>query len=1018
MPQNSKTVLVTGDVAIDWFEVIAKPRVGPDSDEHDNWERYPGVRRIPMPGGTLMLAEMLRKATKQDVTGPRLLQKLETITPEQMIHSEVTLSREGKTEKYSIVQNKGYSGPPVGQKPLCLNAGNNFIEYPIDASGAKIVVIDDAGNGFRNCSHLFPQNISRDALVIYKVHSPLMTGALWQWIKKSIDPEKIIVVVNIDDIRKVSEVSIRSGFSWESTACDFIFQIRKQERLSELVNCTNLVVTIDTDGAILYEGGELGSSTLLYDAKRLEGGFRRETPTKIMGTTQGFTALMTASLYMKGLDGLKEGVGRGLAGMRTLLQGGYRVNNNEVSLQNASFENTDDRFPYHDVEIPKPYDLNNADPTYWQILEQKTANTADIIAENYLRTGRDVTVDSVPEIQFGKKLKTIDRMEIESYSAIQRLVREYLDSQKTEHPLCIAVFGAPGSGKSFTVDEIAKTISEDKIEKRTYNISQIPDEKGRDLARAFHTIRDIALSGKVPLVFFDEFDTEEKKWLKYFLSPMQDGKFVDEGSEYNIGKAIFVFAGGTYTTFEEFARDQDTPAGKARKLPDFVSRLRGFVNIMGPNRRKINNCPTAEPRSGTDDDPTYIIRRAKMLRLMIELADSAKGLFDAERNLSIDESVLRALLKVPEYRHGCRSIKALLQMSKLANQKTFVNALLPPREQLDLHVDANAFMFLLEKERFTDNPESEREIVAALAKDLHASYIRNRKSKGEKYTAAENFDDLSEDMKRSNIDAAQDIPAKMRHIGMNIRRVKVGNRPLTPLITEQEIEELAEEEHERYCRERGLQGWTYGVRKDAKKTPLLVAFKDLPDDVKEYDREAAIEIPVALARNGFELFRVQEKVEIRDCKMILELAKAIHEDYFRKCQEKGDTKKKNPAMVSFDELPEDLRLSNIDNAANIPVKLQAIGYGIRMSQTGKDPARVEFTKEEIEKMARLEHTRWCWERRLQGWVCGKKKDPVRKTTPVLVMYDSLPEKEKEKDRETVRLIPQLLKSIGYEAYRL
>ncbi|MBK8280226.1 MAG: hypothetical protein IPK94_09000 [Saprospiraceae bacterium] len=59
----------------------------------------------------------------------------------------------------------------------------------------------------------------------------------------------------------------------------------------------------------------------------------------------------------------------------------------------------------------------------------------------------------------------------------------------------------------------------------------------------------ISTSGKTPLIFFDEFDTAYNSkalgWIQYFLAPMQDGVFKDGEKLHPLGKAIFVFAGGT-----------------------------------------------------------------------------------------------------------------------------------------------------------------------------------------------------------------------------------------------------------------------------------------------------------------------------------------------------------------------------------------------------------------------------------------------------------------------------------------
>ena len=73
--------------------------------------------------------------------------------------------------------------------------------------------------------------------------------------------------------------------------------------------------------------------------------------------------------------------------------------------------------------------------------------------------------------------------------------------------------------------------------------------------------------------------------------------------------------------------------------------------------------------------------------------------------------------------------------------------------------------------------------------------------------------------------------------------------------------------------------------------------------------------------------------------------------------------------------------------------------------------------DQIEIMAKMEHARWNWQKVLQGWVYKEgDKDIDNRTTPYLVPWKKLPEKIKDYDRQPVRLIPELLKQAGYEAY--
>ena len=134
-------------------------------------------------------------------------------------------------------------------------------------------------------------------------------------------------------------------------------------------------------------------------------------------------------------------------------------------------------------------------------------------------------------------------------------------------------------------------------------------------------MRDASIRFEIPLVFWDEFDTGDLKWLPDFLAPIQDAEFFAAGLKHPFGKCIFVFAGGTSSRFDEFkawrrhgeTHEQHTddiwyPSFKAVKGPDFISRLRGFVDVKGPNPGSTE--PNATHQTAVSEDPAFVLRRA------------------------------------------------------------------------------------------------------------------------------------------------------------------------------------------------------------------------------------------------------------------------------------------------------------------------------------------------------------------------------------------------------------------------
>jgi hypothetical protein len=690
---------------------------------------------------------------------------------------------------------------------------------------------------------------------------------------------RLIVVTTVNDLRR-TEVQISDGLSWERTAQDVAWELVHNPQVNGLSRCVAVVVSFDAAGAVVLQrdpisgvsqGGAIARKRyLLFDPRVVEGMWEATHPGGMIGYTTCLIAGIARQLMITDdQPHLLAGIQTGLSAMRDLHLFGYEnlgsPSKPELVFPYSRIANTmtqeTDVYAVAVVQDPvrfltPPSDGGDNAPKagFWTILQDRYRENLEQISEQIVKEGPEDTLVDVPQGIFGDLL-TVDRKEIESFRTIHTLVSEYLSQDNPKRPLSIAVFGAPGSGKSFGILQVAKSINKGQIQKIEFNLSQF--ESTKELIDSFHQVRDIVLIGEIPLVFWDEFDTPFGSvplgWLRYFLAPMQDGKFREEQIVHPIGRAIFVFAGGTSASMEEFGQGLDLNVYRSSKVPDFVSRLKGFVNILGPN-----------PQGGIESDPYYIIRRGILLRSILQR--NASHLIEKKEDkniLEIDSGVLRAFLKVSNYKHGIRSIESICVMSQLAGKKAFERSSLPVEEQLDLHVDGQEFLSLVQQMDLTGD------LLEKLASAAHEVFCKHLKAQGYKYGEVTNdkekkhsslvpYDKLSKHEKEQNKDLVRDIATKLAGTGY----IMIPARSDEPAFEfpGAHLETLAEKEHERWMKMKTSSGWKYASETDKKKYlhAALVPWEHLSEDEKEKDRIMVQQIPDILAHAGYTIVRLRD----------------------------------------------------------------------------------------------------------------------------------------------------------------
>jgi serine phosphatase RsbU (regulator of sigma subunit) len=350
---------------------------------------------------------------------------------------------------------------------------------------------------------------------------------------------------------------------------------------------------------------------------------------------------------------------------------------------------------------------------------------------------------------------------------------------------------------------------------------------------------------------------------------------------------------------------------------------------------------------------------------------------------------------------------------KLEEIRKWTEVIFEPDHELLQDISQNPIKY---KKIFTDQ----------IAESLYEDMRRARMLITSPFTFNKEFTLLTKAEKKVWYDYASEIPVKLKSLNLFIRPFNDFCR--TCIITDREIEKLASLDHEHYFRKSSYpdvkQDKNFIIKR--KTDSPAVPYQNLPGARKWYFKELNYLIPPQLKKIGYEIVRPDEVSEI-DSIMVKKLARAIHSRYLQEMRNRDDRDLNNSNhqypgdsgnqyLTDFENLPDDIKYSNKDNAFHIPTKLLSIGYKIRPVKKGFKSVTLHLNKDETETMASVEHIRWSWDKRLNGWIYGNVKDNSNKIHPGLIPYQELSESEKEKDRELVRLIPALLKDINYEVY--
>lgn len=339
--------------------------------------------------------------------------------------------------------------------------------------------------------------------------------------------------------------------------------------------------------------------------------------------------------------------------------------------------------------------------------------------------------------------------------------------------LSFAILGQPGSGKSFVAKQLAKAIDPEGIllQDKTVNLSTFAGDP-ESLVEQFEEIEQITVGGKIPFVLWDEFDSvldgHQCGWLRYFLMPMEDGKYWSRKKARDLGKCVFVFMGGTFANLKDFDEWRTKPVNTSLKGNDFHSRLDRVIQIPTCH---IEGAPRF---SATLADSAKLVR-AQIIRHYLGTVTKVSR---------VEPRVITYLTHVP-LQHGPRSLRRIIEASAVHRTDAFGLIHLPPKNVLELHTDVKQHASAADPPSFLKQISFSAQSHLAKSRELlwrayRSGHVEEYALRAHREELARNrgladltFDDRERDLKNSGWSESRTNPNKLDILAKKCPRLDV-----------------------------------------------------------------------------------------------------------------------------------------------------------------------------------------------------------------------------------------------------
>ncbi len=457
MSPSTRTIVVTGDVTIDWLLQSTAGKQAGALDFAWMWGGSYACRALASAGGAASHADILRHTVAAggleglDIVGPRVpAEALASPQHPDYPHTFANIERfprelgDVRRSAWRIAEFKGTD--PARNAP-------SAPDRPPAAAADTLMIVDHA-IGYRE---VFPDLAGLLAggpqAIVWQTGAPLSGSPLAELLLGE-HADRLTVLTSSDELRKAG-AQVGYPLSWEQLAEEIVAAVGAEP----LARARRVIVIVGAAGAVLLE--REGDNVLVFDPRSQEGDWGKRHP----GIGAGYGRCLDAAVALQVTDGgeaaLVEAVKRGLAAARAAHVAGFHVE--------ATRDVHGSPFPLDEVAAALLHD-----GAEFASIVYRPEKGGSILAQSHAgmslaEVAATAAVRGVASLPHGIPVETVgdwssvDRAEIENLRSVRNILDEYvqqgLRGGHVSGPLPVAVFGPPGAGKTFAVRQMATALA-------------------------------------------------------------------------------------------------------------------------------------------------------------------------------------------------------------------------------------------------------------------------------------------------------------------------------------------------------------------------------------------------------------------------------------------------------------------------------------------------------------------------------------------------------------------------------